>query len=153
MFKYELGKFVTDASTGFAGIINARWERISGNIQYSIKPMVGDDGKMTDSFWVDDDYLVIDEEKSIKSKYGNPFFKFSNGDKVKITTCDKFTGYIVGRSQCLNGCLQYYIQHDKLIGGETKSEWFSEPELKLVKGGAADITPVRTGGFSAKSPY
>ena len=153
MFKFELGKFVTDKSTGFAGIINGRWEKISGNIQYSVKPLVGTDGKMTDSFWVDGDYLEIDEVKSIKSKHGLPDFKFNNGDLVRAITCRQFSGYIVGRSQCLNGCILYYVQHDKLIEGELKNEWFSEPELHLIKEEVAKVEPKRNGGPSTKSPY
>lgn len=76
MFKHELGSEVESKTTGFKGIIMARSECLYGCNRYSIQPKTGADGKMTDSYWFDEDDLkVINppvEKKDTKKKTGGP---------------------------------------------------------------------------------
>ena len=57
MFKFKQGETVTDKVTGFAGIIVARVDYISGCNRYLVQPRVGTDGKLPDSVYIDEPAL------------------------------------------------------------------------------------------------
>jgi len=147
MFNFKLGSYVTDAATGFEGVIDGRAVWNTGNVQYSVRPKMSEDGTLTDSQWVDGDHLQLsDGDKGVDSKYGAPEFKFDNGDQVK-STIFKFKGTIIGQIQWLNGCLEYSIcskELDKEQRGIFKT--ISEMEIKLIKPKAVKTPKRRTGG-------
>lgn len=133
LFTIHLGKFATDQVTGFSGIVNGAiwWDR--GNLQYSIKPKIGDDGKMSEAFWIDTDFLEYDEEKSI-SVGGITYkdFEFECGDILK-SSHSGFKGIVSGMMLCLNGCHQYHVVSEKLHEGKEVGQWLDTGETVLVK--------------------
>jgi len=52
--KICLGCEVVDIVTGFKGIIDARVEYLYGCNKWSIMPKAGKDGKVGDTYWVDE---------------------------------------------------------------------------------------------------
>ena len=78
-FDYDMGQFVTCKLTGFAGIINGLVEWDTGNLQYSIKPKVGDDGKMIESMYIDGDFFSVNGELSLDFEIPEFKFEFKNG--------------------------------------------------------------------------
>jgi len=54
-----LGARVRDTVTGFTGVATARVEYLNGCIQYCVKPVVGDDGKMPDGEYLDIGQLEV----------------------------------------------------------------------------------------------
>jgi len=133
IFKLELGTHVFDDVSEFEGIINARLRRDSGNIQYSVKPPVKENGEMAEAWWLDGENLSVnDVDKSIDSKYlGEPDFKYNNGDIVRSLK-SPYRGVVAAQMQYLNGCLFYEVTSDKLEKGLEVTMTFSETELKPV---------------------
>jgi len=132
MFEFELGMYVEDKVTGFSGIINGRAIYDTGCIQYSVKPKVKQDGVMSEAFFIDGDYLVVDPERSVESRHGDPSFTFELGVHV-CSTKTPFKGYISAQNQCLNGCIQYLIVSDKLgEDGCPVNVWHDETELVVT---------------------
>lgn len=58
-FKIELGSKVTDKITKVTGIVTGRAEYLTGCRQYGIGREVGDDGKMLETLWMDEDRLDV----------------------------------------------------------------------------------------------
>lgn len=60
-FKKEipLGVRVRDALSGFTGMTTSRVEYITGCKQYGIQPPVGEDGKMPDVIYLDEQRLEV----------------------------------------------------------------------------------------------
>lgn len=63
MFNFLLGEKVKCRITGFEGAILGRSDHITGCNQYYVQPPVGDDGKMRDGHWFDEDRLNATGEK------------------------------------------------------------------------------------------
>jgi len=146
MFNFELGNYVTDQSTGFKGVIDGRAIWNTGNIQYSVRPKVSEEGKLPDSIWIDGDHLVVKAANNINSEYTDPRFKFDNGDQVKALLFD-FKGTIVGQVQWLNGCLEYSVLCKKLDKENLMIfKVIAEQEITLVKAKAVPIQKRETGG-------
>lgn len=59
--KIELGKTVTDAITGFKGIVTGRCEYITGCNQALVTPRAKETGEAIDGRWIDEDRLQIEE--------------------------------------------------------------------------------------------
>lgn len=59
MFKHELGKKAKDKITGFAGILTARCEFLTGCNRYCIQPTKLKDGKPIDSLYFDEEQVRI----------------------------------------------------------------------------------------------
>jgi len=59
MFKHELGKRAKDKVTGFAGILMARCQFLTGCNRYSIQPTELKDGKPIDSIYFDEAQIEI----------------------------------------------------------------------------------------------
>ena len=59
MVRISFGAVVKDSVTGFKGTVVARAEFITGCVQYEVVPSVDKDGKMTDSYWIDENRLEI----------------------------------------------------------------------------------------------
>lgn len=59
MFKHELGVSVTAKVTKLKGILTARSENLYGCNRYYIQPPAGDDMKVPDGWWVDEDEVEI----------------------------------------------------------------------------------------------
>lgn len=87
-------------------------------------------------------------------------FKFPLGIKVKDVTCG-FVGIIIGRTQHLNGCLQYTVTPKmKSLTSDRKDAWtLDEGQLVRVSGGITEkkvkLKPVRrldTGGPPSRAP-
>lgn len=133
MFTKDLGRFATDQVTGFNGIVSGTiwWDR--GNIQYSIKPKMTDDGKMPEAFWIDTNFLQFDDEKSISVdgiKYKD--FEFQCGDVVK-SIHSGFEGTVTGMMLHINGCHQYHCVAKKLHEGKEIEQWLDTGETVIVK--------------------
>ena len=77
VFKHEMGVEVESRVAGIKGIITARSENLYGCNRYYIQPKIGKDGKVPDSWWVDeDDVKVIGEGVTAKKKdTGGPMSK------------------------------------------------------------------------------
>lgn len=144
MFDLELGTYVKDKVTGFEGIINGRVLWDTGNVQYSVKSRVKDDGSVGSGLWIDPDYFQITKEKSMESNHGQPNFIFSNGEKVQSLKTG-YKGHINGCIQWLNGCLEYNVTSEKLEKGKVVLEWFNENELKTLSK-TLDLEKRPTGG-------
>ena len=59
MFRHELGKEAEANVTKLSGIITARSENLYGCNRYYIQPPAGDDSKIPDGWWVDEDDVSI----------------------------------------------------------------------------------------------
>ena len=59
MFTIENGIKVKSNISGFKGIIVARADHLNGCNRYLVSPPIDKDGKLTDSFWFDEDELVV----------------------------------------------------------------------------------------------
>jgi hypothetical protein len=69
MFIHTMGFKAESKVMGIKGIITARSENLYGCNRYFIQASVGADGKMPDSFWVDeDDISIIGEGVTAKPK-------------------------------------------------------------------------------------
>jgi len=55
----RLGQRVRDVVTGFEGIVVSRVEYLSGCVQYCVKPHVGEDGKMLEGEYIDEQRIEI----------------------------------------------------------------------------------------------
>jgi hypothetical protein len=55
-----------------------------------------------------------------------------------------FTGIITGRTEYINGCVQYAIT-PKAKDGKVESEWFDEQEVQVI-GKGVDLSAAATGG-------
>lgn len=134
MSKYikDFGKYGIDKVNGFSGTIVAAvlWDR--GNMQYSLKPKVSDDGKQTDAFWCDTDFIELGSEiVSIKNRsYDN--FIFENGDLV-ANIKNGFKGFVSGLAIFISGCKQYYLVSMYLEEGKEVGQWVDEQEIKMIK--------------------
>lgn len=69
------------------------------------------------------------------------------GDKVE-DTISGFTGVVIGRSEFLHGCIRCGVQPTKLKsdGGINETQWFDEPQLKVIKPGFVKAGRRDTGG-------
>lgn len=151
---------------GFRGTINAMSEQFHGGLQYSLKPPVGDDGKMTEGFWVDEGLLTMpgnlnEEEKGgavTPNDYFNPCevdFKFELGDKLKCVLSD-FEGRVETRAIWADGCILYLLvsKHNDSDKGDRQRVWFNEAELRFISSGedvTGEVQQRRTGGMSLSS--
>lgn len=61
-----LGKTVTDSITGFSGVVTGHVEYLTGCNQCLVQPRAKSDGGWTDSQWIDDDRLDIQDSPTIK---------------------------------------------------------------------------------------
>lgn len=79
MFKHALGIKVKAKTTGLTGIITNRSECLYGCNRYCIQPKVGKDDKVPDSWWVDEDDIVVvgDGVKAVPKKTGGPMSRHS----------------------------------------------------------------------------
>ena len=79
MFKVELGKEVKAKVTGLVGVVTSRSECLYGCNRYFIQPKVGEDKKVPDGWWVDeDDVEVIGQGVAKVAKHtGGPMSKIS----------------------------------------------------------------------------
>ena len=59
-------------------------------------------------------------------------FKFDLGDEVQCMVSG-FKGVIYGRTQYLNGCIQYGVQSRVQKDGKSICNWIDEPQLKRTK--------------------
>lgn len=57
MFKHELGIMVNQKTTGFKGILISRSENLYGCNRYYVQPKAGDDMKIPDAYWCDEEDL------------------------------------------------------------------------------------------------
>lgn len=57
--RIQLGWEVKDIVTGFRGIVTARVEYINGCVQLCVTPSVGQDGKMQDGVYLDQQRLRV----------------------------------------------------------------------------------------------
>ena len=58
----KLGDKVRDKVSGFEGIVTARTEWLNGCIRWSISPRVGEDGKLPDDSWFDEQQVEVLEK-------------------------------------------------------------------------------------------
>lgn len=58
----KLGDKVRDKVSGFEGIATARTEWLNGCLRWGISPRVGEDGKLPEDIWVDDQQIEVLEE-------------------------------------------------------------------------------------------
>ncbi len=66
-FKFDLADEVKDVITGFAGIIRARTEYLTGCNSYGIqKQTLTKDGKLEDWVWIDEKLLKLKTKNKIK---------------------------------------------------------------------------------------
>ena len=56
-FKFEMGSELRCQVTGFTGIVLGRIEYFNGCLQYGLKPPMGDDKKMLDAIYIDEERL------------------------------------------------------------------------------------------------
>lgn len=56
----HLGYTATDRITGFRGVLTGFAAYITGCNQYLVQPVRGDDGKIDDSKWIDEQRLEVD---------------------------------------------------------------------------------------------
>lgn len=59
MFKHNLGNEVQAKVTKLRGVVTARSENLYGCNRYYIQPPVGDDKKVPDGWWVDEDDIEV----------------------------------------------------------------------------------------------
>lgn len=57
--KIELGVEAKDKVTGFSGIVTARATYLTGCDQYVLSPVVGEDGKVPEAHWFDENRLEV----------------------------------------------------------------------------------------------
>lgn len=69
--KITLGTKVRDVITGFEGMATGRAEYLTGCVQVCVSPRIGDDGKVRDSHWFDEDRLEVVDAKPIALKIAN----------------------------------------------------------------------------------
>ena len=71
--KFKLGNKIKDLVSGVEGITTGRIEYLNGCVQYNITPPADKDGKQAESFYYDQNQLVIvDDGISTKITTGNP---------------------------------------------------------------------------------
>ncbi len=58
-FKHDLGQVASDKVSGLTGILINRSQCLYGCNRYLIQPRVNADGKVPDSWWVDEDSIDI----------------------------------------------------------------------------------------------
>lgn len=63
--KVTLGHTVSDAITGFTGIVTGRCEYITGCTQALVQPRVKEDGDFVESRWIDEDRLTVVSDEPI----------------------------------------------------------------------------------------
>lgn len=55
----EFGSKVQDIVSGITGVVTAKIEYITGCIQYGVQPPADKDGKLPDSYWIDEIRLKV----------------------------------------------------------------------------------------------
>jgi hypothetical protein len=59
VFKHTLGKKAKDKVTGLVGIITNRSECLYGCNRYLLQPSAGEDQKVPEAWWVDEDQIDV----------------------------------------------------------------------------------------------
>jgi len=59
IFKFELTSELRDTISGLKGIAAARCQYMNGCLKYEIQPKGLKDGKIQDSYWIDEEQLVL----------------------------------------------------------------------------------------------
>lgn len=77
MFKHNLGAKVKSRSVGIIGIIQSRSENLYGCNRYFIQPPVGEDMKVPDGYWLDEEDIEFIEQQIERtlSNNGGPLSK------------------------------------------------------------------------------
>jgi hypothetical protein len=57
--KIELGNKARDIVSGLEGLVTGRAVYINGCVQYCVKPTIGADGKMPESWWIDEAQIEV----------------------------------------------------------------------------------------------
>ena len=74
-FKHELGSKAKSITRGFTGVIGSRSECLYGCNRYFIEPPADKDGKLSDSYWFDEDDIEIIKKpktKRVEKDTGGP---------------------------------------------------------------------------------
>jgi len=77
MFKHELGSKVKSRCVGVIGIVQSRSENLYGCNRYFIQPPAGEDMKVPDGYWFDEEDLEFIEQmiNRTPSTNGGPLSK------------------------------------------------------------------------------
>jgi hypothetical protein len=62
MFKHELGRKAESIATGLKGVLTSRSENLYGCNRYFIQPRVGQEQKIPEGWWIDEDDIITHEE-------------------------------------------------------------------------------------------
>lgn len=150
----KLGQKVKDLVTGFEGTVVYLAYYLHGCVRVRVQPPMGADGKIPDSYTIDEPQLIVTNTKQVvKAKIAKQNVKL--GQQV-LDPVSGFTGVAAGRVVYLNGCSRIAVAPSVNKDGEMVDEhWFDEPQLevlstkKVVKegskstGGPAPYTPNR----------
>lgn len=71
MFKIELGSKVESRSTGFTGVVHSRSENLYGCNRYFVQPRVGEDMKLVDGAWFDEEDIQFIEQTVVRTPSNN----------------------------------------------------------------------------------
>jgi heat shock protein HspQ len=129
-FKFELGSLLKDEITGFEGICYNRSEWFYNTNVYGLKPITLKDGKIEEVEHFDEPQ-VYEIGKPLKNYICKPF-KFELGEEVKdIFT--PFTGFIMSRTNWLNGCASYGVKPKTLKDNIPQEiQHFSEGNIEKI---------------------
>lgn len=81
IFKFELGDEVKDLVTGYKGIIDMRNQCLNKCIQYNIQSRIDKDGKIPDSYMIDEQNLELIKKRKVKP---NKTKKFTGGAMRRV---------------------------------------------------------------------
>jgi len=74
-FKHELGSQAKSITRGFKGNIGSRSECLYGCNRYLIEPIAKKDGTLSESYWFDEDDVLVTKppaKKRVKKDTGGP---------------------------------------------------------------------------------
>ncbi len=139
----RLGMIARDPVTGLVGMIDKRYQLLSGTTQYCLQPM-GDGKTIPDSFCIDDFLLeYVSDGISAQTIPEDTRATFRLGEKFQDEITG-FTGIAEQRITYLNGCVHYYIRSNKadasgraLIDALPEGAYFDYKRLKKISDGVA----------------
>lgn len=133
-FKFPLGEETKSTITNLVGKIIASTEHLNGCDRYLVQPMMGEDEKIPDAYYMDEGELSLLPRKKGTLSGGMTEFDFLIGLGIEVmSNVTGFKGVVVSRGAWLNSVNKYYIQPKVDKDGKIPDgSWIVEGEILVM---------------------
>jgi hypothetical protein len=148
----QLGDEVQCVVTGFRGVAIAISEYLHGCRRVSVQPPVGSDGKVPESYDIDEPALKITKKGKVVPALSEPEeISVDLGDEARDPISGA-KGVVAGRATHFNGCVRFLLQLGLNKDGEWQNGvWIDGPRLEVIKAKKQPVGKRSTGGPMART--